>query len=567
MLRGAGRFGRQRPLLAQEPDDLAYEERVALRLGVDRLDESHVRLEAADGFDESRDVLVREAPKQDTLEEALAGQLGEGLAERVAAREIDVAVGADEHDVRLGELPSDELEQEQRALIRPVEVVQDDHEGPGATRFRQEACHRVEEAEAGLLLVGRAGGHLQLRQPLANVRHELGDLGGARAELVGQLLGSALTDTRSKHLHPRPVRRRASLLPAASPVDLRAVRTRSARQLLRKAALADPRLAADDHQPPAARERVSERSDESGELALSPHEHPVRPTASNGAGVGRSRRLVCHGLREDVERRVLTEDRLLELHDRPARREAELVHQHVPRVLVGVQRLGLPAGAVKREHQLPAQPLAQRMTRDEGLELGDDLVGTSEREVGLDPFLDGGQAELLEAGDLLLRERVEAEVGERRSAPEIQRLAEERRRLVRFAAGERRPRPGEKRREAVRVELSVLDPENVARRPGQQDASLGGRSVRPLVPGIEDLAKPGDVSLDDLRCGGRRAARPRARRSGDRSRRPRSRATGASRGPPAASPPRAQALGRAARSPADRGRETPSTPRFGLGRT
>ena len=105
---------------------------------------------------------------------------------------------------------------------------------------------------------------------------------------------------------------------------------------------------------------------------------------------------------------ILTENRLLELHDRPARLEAELLHQHAPRVLVGLQRLGLPAAAVQGEHQLPAQPLAQRMTGDEGLELGDDLAVASEREVGLDPFLDGGQAELLEAGDLLLRERVEA---------------------------------------------------------------------------------------------------------------------------------------------------------------
>ena len=120
-----------------------------------------------------------------------------------------------------------------------------------------------------------------------------------------------------------------------------------------------------------------------------------------------------------------------------ARLDAELLGEQAARLVVDTQRVRLTAGAIEREHQLPAQPLAQRMTGDERLELGDDLGVTREREVGLDPFLDGGQAELLQAGDLLLRERVEGEVRERRAAPETQRLAEERRRLVRCAAGQR----------------------------------------------------------------------------------------------------------------------------------
>ena len=37
--------------------------------------------------------------------------------------------------------------------------------------------------------------------------------------------------------------------------------------------------------------------------------------------------------------------------------------------LVDLERLGLPSRAVERQHQLPAQPLAQRMLRDERLEL------------------------------------------------------------------------------------------------------------------------------------------------------------------------------------------------------
>ena len=61
-------------------------------------------------------------------------------------------------------------------------------------------------------------------------------------------------------------------------------------------------------------------------------------------------------------------------------------------VPVGRERLGLPAAAVKREHQLRAEALAQRMLGDERLELADHLGVTTEREVGLDALLERCQA-------------------------------------------------------------------------------------------------------------------------------------------------------------------------------
>ncbi len=67
-----------------------------------------------------------------------------------------------------------------------------------------------------------------------------------------------------------------------------------------------------------------ERGEESRELAFSPDEDPVRQTTRNGVGVGRAAADGgCRG-REEIERGILTEDRLLQLHDRPARLEAEL---------------------------------------------------------------------------------------------------------------------------------------------------------------------------------------------------------------------------------------------------
>ena len=57
------------------------------------------------------------------------------------------------------------------------------------------------------------------------------------------------------------------------------------------------------------------------------------------------------------------------------------------------------------------------MLADERLELGDELGVAAEREVGLDPLLECGQAQLLEARDLSLREGLGREVRKGRSAP------------------------------------------------------------------------------------------------------------------------------------------------------
>src|SRR5262249_56454462 len=57
-LRRAEGLGRQRPLIRQEPDDLADEERISLGLGVDGANESLAGRKRAGGLDEAFDVLV-----------------------------------------------------------------------------------------------------------------------------------------------------------------------------------------------------------------------------------------------------------------------------------------------------------------------------------------------------------------------------------------------------------------------------------------------------------------------------------------------------------------------------
>ena len=150
-------------------------------------------------------------------------------------------------------------------------------------------------------------------------------------------------------------------------------------------------------------------------------------SASNGAsplngqtsrsGAARSARAVDG----DVQRRVLDEDRPLELLQLDARLEPELVVQERPRPPVDLEPFGLPAAAVEREHQLRAEALAVGVLGDERLELGDERELAAERELGVDPLLDRRQPQLLEPLDLDPRERLELEVGERPSVPQSAR--------------------------------------------------------------------------------------------------------------------------------------------------
>src|SRR6478609_1763203 len=100
------------------------------------------------------------------------------------------------------------------------------------------------------------------------------------------------------------------------------------------------------------------------------------------------------------------------------------------------------------------------MLRDEPFELGDELSARAELEVGVDPLLQGFQAELLEPADLALREALQLEVAERRAAPQRQRLAQRAGSPLRILP----PRLRDEPLEATEIELLGLDPEQVAGR-------------------------------------------------------------------------------------------------------
>src|SRR5262245_5099759 len=119
------------------------------------------------------------------------------------------------------------------------------------------------------------------------------------------------------------------------------------------------------------------------------------------------------------------------------------------------------------------------MPGDERFQLANELSLAAELELGVDPLLDRSEAQLLEARDLALGEGVVGEIGERRSAPERERLGQ-RRRTRRRVAAVRSDGP----LEAGEVELLGLDVEQVAGRARIQ-------SLR-----REQLAQVGDIDLE-----------------------------------------------------------------------
>ena len=74
-----------------------------------------------------------------------------------------------------------------------------------------------------------------------------------------------------------------------------------------------------------------------------------------------------------AQRRILAQDRLLELLERRARLQAELLHEPRSGRPVDLERLGLAPAAVERQHAQRVKTLAQRVLSGQSLELADEL--------------------------------------------------------------------------------------------------------------------------------------------------------------------------------------------------
>ena len=205
--------------------------------------------------------------------------------------------------------------------------------------------------------------------------------------------------------------------------------------------------------------------------------------------------------RRAAEGGVVHEDGLLELPQLRTGLTPDRFDQGLAGLPVGRQRVRLAAAAVESEHQLRGEPLARRMLGHERPQLADELRVPPGGEVRLDALLQRRQPLLLQPRDLRLRERLELEPGQRRSAPEPERRAQMVPGLPGASALQRPPPFLELTREALRVELV---------RPHAQYVAGRSRHERVRLP--ECLAQAGHVNVHRLDRAGRRVLAPQRHR-------------------------------------------------------
>jgi hypothetical protein len=126
---------------SEKPDDLSQEEGIALG----DLVQPHDEMARRPRSDEGRDVVVHvcrgQAAKRDPPSDS--GELGEDVAQ-LAYPLLRLSVGSDEHDARLGERVAQEPQEQQRRLVRGVNIVKRYEERPIRGDGREEAADRVE---------------------------------------------------------------------------------------------------------------------------------------------------------------------------------------------------------------------------------------------------------------------------------------------------------------------------------------------------------------------------------------------------------------------------------------
>ena len=126
--------------------------------------------------------------------------------------------------------------------------------------------------------------------------------------------------------------------------------------------------------------------------------------------------------RRPVKSRILKQHRLLELLQREPRIAPELLPQTCARVGHHRERISLSPTPMQGEHEQTSQPLAQRVLAHQPLELGDQLGVAANREIGVEAQLERDQPQLFQPGDRVRRKRLVAEVRQRLSPPERERL-------------------------------------------------------------------------------------------------------------------------------------------------
>jgi hypothetical protein len=160
------------------------------------------------------------------------------------------------------------------------------------------------------------------------------------------------------------------------------------------------------------------------ELAFAPHE------------AGQRCGYVVSFLSRTNDLDLLTKDGTFELGQVFARLQPKLP-EDTARLSIRREGIGLSTAAVERNYELLPQALAQGFLFDELLELGDEPIVATKREIRFDSVLETDEAKFLQPFGLENESLAGGHVGQRRSPPQCQCRAKSFGCYARRSAGER----------------------------------------------------------------------------------------------------------------------------------
>ena len=262
----------------QQAHDLPDKQRVTLGPLIDggglRLGGRHPR----EHLDQASHLVAAQPTKAEQL--ALADQLPHRLADPRLAIGPRVAVGPHHQQPGAAESPRQELQQQQGGLIGGMQIIQDQHQRLHRRRPPEEAGDRLEQVEARRL--GLLRGNQGNRSPpkaFGKAGDQLGDLDRSGPQPGRQDLLVTVFDQGAEQLCPRPERRCAPCLPAATPQHPDPPLGRESCQVLGQPGLADPGLPGDQEQPPPATDRVLQAGNQLRRFPVPAHKDPRSPAA------------------------------------------------------------------------------------------------------------------------------------------------------------------------------------------------------------------------------------------------------------------------------------------------
>jgi hypothetical protein len=168
--------------------------------------------------------------------------------------------------------------------------------------------------------------------------------------------------------------------------------------------------------------------------------------------------------------------------------DSELFGEQVPGVLEDREGLGGPSRRVQGAHELPAEPLPQRLFGHQPSQLSH-WRAFGQGQSGFDQVLGRGEPHLLQAGTVGVRV---GQVGQCRAAPQVERPSQERGGVRVDARAQPSPPFADQLLETMRVDVVGVDRQPV---PDAVELERPGRQV---------TSQPGDVRLDGVDGAGRR---------------------------------------------------------------